>query len=87
MVRPSHCNVFTTLSEKQYPLFVIGAKYVSKNMPLGVYSTKWKEKSMDPLVARLNQKGDRIRGGGRPIVFLKKRPKAGFWYTFLALYF
>jgi len=33
MTRPSHCNVFTTLSEKQYPYFVIGAKNILNSMP------------------------------------------------------
>jgi hypothetical protein len=44
MARPSHCNIFTTLSEKQYPLFVIGAKYILNSMPLGVYLYKGKLK-------------------------------------------
>lgn len=44
MARPLHCNVFTTLSEKQYPLFVIGAKYILNSMPLGVYISKRKLK-------------------------------------------
>lgn len=44
MACPSHCNVFTTLSEKQYPYFVIGAKYVLNSMPLGVYLYKGKLK-------------------------------------------
>lgn len=44
MARPLHCNVFTTLSEKQYPLFVIGAKKVLNSMPFGVYLYKGKLK-------------------------------------------
>lgn len=46
MTRPSHCNVFTTHSEKQYPLFVIGAKCILNSMPLeGILNIgKWKMK-------------------------------------------
>jgi hypothetical protein len=42
MTRPSHCNVFTTLSEKQYPLFVIGAKYIFNSMPFDTFLNKGK---------------------------------------------
>jgi hypothetical protein len=56
MTRPLHCNVFTTLSEKQYPLFVIGATKVLNSMPQGGYLYKGKLKRSLEILKKKSKK-------------------------------
>ena len=82
MIRPSHCNVFTTLSEKQYPLFVIGAKYIFNSMPFQVEINKGKLESMKKILNRGLNEGSLFLYSYHPGVFLNGTGKTGFLLCF-----
>lgn len=46
-MRPSQCNVFTTLSEKTVSIFVIGAKYILNKLPFYVFLNEGMEKKLE----------------------------------------